>query len=125
MKRKTLIIVLTFLVLSIGIALKIYIDKTTFTFYGTIEEISDIGVLNGKIKRVLMNVQPKTENRNEWICGVYVDGVKILDKNGKKINISDLTIGDKIVVITRSNIINYTNPPSLNQVKKIKVLKDN
>jgi len=125
MKRKTLIIVLTFLVLSIGIALKIYIDKTTFTFYGTIEEISDISVLNGTITRVLMNVQPKTENGFKGICGVHTDGVKILDKNGKKINISDLNIGDKIVVTTSSNIINYMSPPSFNQVKQIKVLKEN
>lgn len=116
MKRKTLIIVLIFLVLIISIALKIYIDKTTFNFYGTIEEISP---------RILMNVQPKTENGLKGLCYVPTNNVKILDSNGKNINISDLKIGDKIVVTTRSDIINLTSTPSLNQVKKIKVLKDN
>jgi len=117
MKRKNLIIVLIFLVLSIGIALKIYIDKTTFNFYGTISEIYN--------KRVYMNLQPKTENGFKGICSVSTQNVKILDSYGKKINISDLKIGDKIVVTTRSDIINLTNTPSLNKVKQIKVLKDN
>ena len=117
MKRKILIIVIIFLVLSIGTALKIYVNKTTFTYYGTISEIYN--------ERVYMNLQPKSENGFKGTCSVSTRNVKILDSYGKQINISDLKIGHKISVITKSNIINLTDTPSLNRVKKIKILKDN
>ena len=116
MKRKTLIILLIFIVLSICIICKIYINKTTFTYYGTIKEIYN--------ERIYMDLQPKSENGFKGICSVSTLNVKILDSYGRKINISDLKIGDKISVITKSNIINLTETPSLNRVKKIKVLKD-
>lgn len=116
MKRKTMIILLIFIVLSICIIWRIYINKTTFTYYGTIKEIYN--------EIIYMDVQPDTEEGFKGICTVSTRNVKILDSYGKKINISDLKIGDKISVITKSDIINLSSPPSLNQVKKIKVLKD-
>lgn len=56
---------------------------------------------------------------------IYTNDVKIVDENGKKINLSDLQLEDTLKVITKDGFSDAFSNHTLKNVKSIKVLERN
>ena len=56
---------------------------------------------------------------------IYTNDVKIVDENGKKINLSDLQLEDTLKVITKDGFSNHLSNHTLKNVKLIKVIERN
>ena len=121
MKMKKILIAIVFIVILfiiVIIGIHVYKNSKEYSFYATILEVSS------EDKKILVNI---TDNENEGIKGkmyVYLNNTKILNSNGKSMNISDLRVND-IVIITMSTDepIVATNPGKLLNILKVKIVK--
>lgn len=118
--KKILIAIAVIVILfSMGIiGIHVYKNSKEYSFYAIILEV------NSEDKKILVNI---TDNENKGIKGkmhVYLNNTKILNSNGKSMNISDLRVND-VVIITMSTDepIVATNPGKLLNTLKVKIVK--
>ncbi len=114
MKGKKKIIIILMCIVAI-ILLSYIIWQKARDYFSSIATI-------GKIEEDVIMVYWHDTDRG--YCYVSLKNVPIVDKKGNKISISNLKVGDVILVITEPNTVVFaSDPPVLSDVKKIKIVK--
>ena len=120
--KKSKIITLFVLAIVIILATVIYLfieNSKYYTLHTIIEKIY--------LERKYMVAKDTINNINNVFeeYAISLKGVKIVDNNGKKVKIDDLSIGDSMDIITKQEVIDWSQPASLDSedIKKIIVTK--
>ena len=120
--KKSKIITLFVLAIVIILAIVIYLfieNSKYYTLHTIIEETY--------LERKYIVAKDTINNTNNVFekYAISLKGVKIVDNNGKKVKIDDLSIGDSMDIITKQEVIDLSQPASLRReyIKKIIVTK--
>ncbi len=117
--KKSVITIITILLIFALLIILSYIflpNKNDITYIATIKNIKD--------NTLLVEELPGDSGNYARIglCRFSVKNTLIIDKENNRIKVSDLEIGDTIIIIKKTGIITFTDPAWIDDVKLVKVV---
>ena len=117
--KKSIIAIIAMVLIFVTIFILSYIflpNKNDITYIATIKNIKGNTLL-------VEELQGDSENYARIDLSYFlVENTLIIDRENNRIKVSDLKVGDTIIIINKPGIITYTYPGWIDDVKLVKVV---